>query len=141
MRKSTVVLHTLGGGVVDHEGAAQVSYQIGEQHITAEVYVTSEKCVQILRLSASVALGLVQPGDEVYNAQGEKLASIHTLAGVYDTLKQEYSDVFTGLECFPGKYQIQIQLEASPVIDHPQRVRQALYAPLRDKLNNKSIKA
>jgi len=52
-----------------------------------------------------------------------------------DTLKEEYSDIFTGLGCFPGKYHIEIQPAASPVTNHPRRVPRTLYAPFRDKFN------
>jgi len=91
----------------------------------------------------TVLLNIWNKIKDVYNAQCQKLTSIQILAGVcdqsypitIDTLKQEYSDVFTGLWCFPGKYHKEIQPGASPVTDHPRRVLWALYAPFRDKLN------
>jgi hypothetical protein len=88
------------------------------------VYVTSKKCVPILGLDVSLALRFVQPGDGVNNVPGVKLKSIHTLAAVYDqqypitmgTLKQEYTDVFTGLGCFPGKYYIHVSTGSNSLI-------------------------
>ena len=66
---SSVVLKTLGGGVVDHDGVAEVTYQVGDKRITAELYVTREKRVLILGFEVSVALGLVQPGDNLVTSQ------------------------------------------------------------------------
>ncbi|KAI0223027.1 hypothetical protein LSAT2_025721, partial [Lamellibrachia satsuma] len=50
------------------------------------------------------------------------------------TLENEYKDVFSGLWCYPGKYHIELNPGAQPVIDPPRRVPQALYEPLREKL-------
>ena len=62
---SSVVLKTLGGGVVERDGVAEGTYQVGDKCITTELCVTREKCVLILGLDVSVAVGLVQPGDNV----------------------------------------------------------------------------
>ena len=136
---SSVVLKTLGGGVVEHDGVAEVTYQVGDKRITAELYVTREKCVPILGLQVSVALGLVQPGDNLVTSQGDRVQHIDAVeatepAITMDTLENEYKDVFFGLGCYSGKYHIELNPGAQPVIDPPTRVPQALYEPLREKL-------
>ena len=68
---SSVVLKTLGGGVVERDGVAEVTYQVGDKRITVELYVTREKCVPILGLEVSVALGLMQPDDTLVTSQGD----------------------------------------------------------------------
>ena len=135
---SSVVLKTLGGGVVEHDRVAEVTYQVGDKRITAELYVTREKCVPILGLDVSVALGLVQPGDNLVTSQGDRVQQIDAVeatepAITTDTLENEYKDVFSGLGCYPGKYHIELNPGAQLVIDPPRRVPQALYEPLRLK--------
>ena len=136
---SSVVLKTLGGGVVEHDGVAEVTYQVGDKRITAELYVTREKCVPILGLEVSVDLGLVQPRDNLVTSQGGRVQHIDAVkatepAVTMDTLENEYKDVFSGLGCYPGKYHIELNPGAQPVIDPPRLVPQALYKPLREKL-------
>ena len=110
-----------------------------DKRITAELYVTREKCVPILGLEVSVALGLVQPGDNLVTSQGDRVQQIDAVeatepAITMDTLDNEYKDIFSGLGCYPGKYNIELNPGAQPVIDPPRRVPQALYEPFREKL-------
>ena len=102
---SSVVLKTHGGGVVEHDGVAEVTYQVGDKRITAQLYVTREKCVSSLGLEVSVALGLVQPGDNLVTSQGDRVQQIDVVeatepAITMDTLENEYKDVFSGLGCY-----------------------------------------
>ena len=50
---SSVVLKTLGGGVVEHDGVAAVTYQVGGKRITTELYVARKKYVPILGLRST----------------------------------------------------------------------------------------
>ena len=139
LSNSYVILKTLGGGVVEHEGVAHVTYKAGGKSIDAELYITKQKCVPILGLEVSVALGLVQPGDNLVTSQGDEIPQIATVEtsqpGItMNTLEEEYKDVFSGLGCYPGKYHIELNPGAQPVVDPPKRVPQALYEPLREKL-------
>ena len=58
-------------GKVERDGVAEVTYQVGDKRITVELYVTREKCVPILGLEVSVALGLMQPDDTLVTSQGD----------------------------------------------------------------------
>ena len=51
-----------------------------------------------------------------------------------ETLENEYKDVFSGLGCYPGKYHIELNPGAQPVVDLPRRVPQTLCEHLREKL-------
>ena len=86
-----------------------------------------------------MALDLVQPGDNLVTLQGDRVQQIDVVeatepAITMDTLENEYKDVFSGLGCYPGKYHIELNPGAQPVIDPPRRVPHALYEPLREKL-------
>ena len=52
-----------------------------------------------------------------------------------DTLIREYRDVFEGLGCLPGEYQIEIDSKVSPVQHAPRRAPVALKAKLKEKLH------
>ena len=86
---SSVVLKTLGGGVVEHDGVAEVIYQVGDKRITAELYVTREKCVLILGLEVSVALGLVQPDDNIVTSQGDRVQQIDAVEATEPALTMD----------------------------------------------------
>ena len=60
-------------GKVERDGVAEVTHQVGDKRITAELYVTREKCMPILGLEVSVALCLVQPGDTLVTSQGDRV--------------------------------------------------------------------
>ena len=86
-----------------------------------------------------MALGLVQPGDNLVRSQGYEIPQIATVEtsqpGItMNTLEEEYKDVFSGLGCYPGKYHIELNPGAQPVVDPLRRVPQALHEPLREKL-------
>ena len=93
----------------------------------------------ILGLEVTVALGLVQPGDNLVTSRGDRVQQIDAVEATEpaiktETLENEYKDVFSGLGCYPSKYHIELNPGAQPVIDPPRQVLQALYEPLREKL-------
>ena len=140
LSNSSVILKTLGGGVVEQDGVAHVTYKAGSKSIDAKLNTTKQKCVPIQGLDVSVALGLIQPGDNLVTSQGDEIPQIATVEtsqpGItMNTLEEEYKDVFSGLGLYPGKYHIELNPRAQPVVDPPRRVPQALYEPLREKLN------
>jgi hypothetical protein len=137
---SGVTLKALGGSIIEHEGMAQVTLSVKDRSVNTEVFITKQKTVPILGLKTCIDLGLLKPG---HNASREVNSIDHvsktnrsldkepiTMA----SLKENYSDVFAGLGKFPGKYKIQVQNDAQPVIQHPRRISHKLYEPLREKL-------
>ena len=83
-----------------------------------------------------MALGLVQPGDNLVTSQQIEVVEATEPAITMDTLENEYKDVFSGLDCYPGKYHIELNQGAQPVVDPPRRLQQALYEPLREEVRS-----
>lgn len=53
---------------------------------------------------------------------------------INDVLNQKYTDVFTGIGCFDGKYHIVMNLDVHPVQHQSRREPQPILAALRTKL-------
>ena len=77
--KENMIRDKIVFSIAPHEKA----YQVGDKRIIAELYVTREKCVPILGLEVSVALGLVQPGDNLVTSQGSKMYIADTLSRAF----------------------------------------------------------
>jgi len=135
---SSVTLKALGDTVIEHEGVAQVAMRVKNRSVKAEVYVTKKKTVPILGLKTCIELGLLMPGSNA----SQKIDSVETSIGQPEIvepismleLEKDYTDVFSGLGKFPGKYHIQLREDARPFIQQPRRISNLLYEPLRVKL-------
>lgn len=94
------------------------------QHALAFIVVTKD--VQaILGLAACVRLNLVR---RVYIVDTEKETD-------YDELMAEYSDLFQGLGCLPGKHTIRVDKSVPPVIHPCRKVPFTLQKPLKAELD------
>ena len=89
-------------------------------------YVLKTKNLSLLSVDTCLDLGLLTVKQEWVN-----LVCDSTVDGVIDS----YNDVFNGLGCLPGEYQIEIDKEATPQQNHNRKVPQSMKSDLRQKLD------
>ena len=65
LEKSNTLFRTASGTIIPHKGTTMVKMSVGENTTSARVFVVTTKSTPLLGLNTSVALGLLQKGDNV----------------------------------------------------------------------------
>jgi hypothetical protein len=97
------------------DGKIDFRCRIRKLERTLPFYVTSKGSTPILGKESCVRLGLIQhiSADSI-DSDDPRITK--------DELLQQYQDVFNGLGQLPGKYHIEIDPNATPVIHPPRKV-------------------
>ena len=128
LRNVKVNLYTYNGDVMIPDGKIDIRCRIRKLERTLPFYVTSKGSTPILGKEACVRLGLIQhtPADSI-DSDDPRITK--------DELLKQYQDVFNGLGHLPGKYHIEIDPNATPVVHPPRKVPTALHSLVHDELN------
>ena len=65
LEKSNTLLGTASGTIIPHKGTTMVKISVGDKTTSARVFVVTTKSTPLLGLNTSVALGLLQKGNNV----------------------------------------------------------------------------
>ena len=109
LTKSRVKLVSYSGHKLDTIAKATLLVGAKEKFFPVEFQVADHKAEPVLGLQTCLDLQLIK---RIYTANTEDP----------NQLLNEYSDVFEGLGCFPGDYNIQLKDIAKPVIHHSRKI-------------------
>ncbi len=123
VKPTKVKLSAYGENTVKPDGKVNLSCKTkSEEECILEFYIVDVNSPPILGLSACIDLGLVQRNVAVHQVTRE-------------TLLEDYSDNFSGLGLFAGKYHIDMDESVKPVIHPPRKVPYSMHGKLKETLD------
>lgn len=111
------------GSITRSLGGCEI--KVGEKTLHVQVHKTRTQ--SLLSLDACLELGLITVKSEWVNLVSD--------AGIEDIL-HSYSDVFEGIGCLPGEYNIELQPNAIPRQCHDRKTPLSMKADLKEKLDS-----
>ena len=129
--KSHSTLVSYGGHKIEQYGICKIPCWKGKKKVDAKFFVTADSSNAIIGLPTALALGLITVNCAISNDQ-------YTPIQTKEDVKRTYPQLFDGIGKFPGKYHINIDSSAKPVIHPPRRVALSLKSPLKSELDRMS---
>ena len=120
-----------GGAKLPVIGKCRLKVKVGKRRIKACFYVVRLKSQALLSLETSLKLGLITLSE---------LVGIHSIQQAQhnkntDVLLDKYDDVFKGLGCVEGEYDIKLDENVQPTIQPPRKVPLSIKPKLKKKLD------
>ena len=104
-------------------GQINLTCRYKDKKVTANFHVVDTKASALISLDTSVKLGLIRMTFSVDDKPYDK-----------QTVMEEHGDLFKGTGVLPGTAKLHLKPDATPVVNPPRRVPEALKGRLKDEL-------
>lgn len=127
MGESTATLTMYDGTEVKPMGTCKLNLHASKEH-SFLFQITPTKNMSLLSLDTCIELGLLSINENVH-----MLDNTPEITDLNETIEQ-YSDVFKGLGCLPGEYDIELDPNVRPVQNRPRKIPLSMKADVKTKL-------
>ena len=131
LHSANETLRSFTGDLVRHEGKCVLSVRSGHRETKAMFFVSKNSNTSLLGKDTCVKLGLIKLTCKV-----DTISSVRPSTQRLDdsTVFEKYPDVFEGLGCIPGEYNIEIDPSVTPVVHPCRKIPFKQHEALRNEL-------
>ena len=129
MTTSHVKLTMYDGTQVESKGRCELQIEVSSEQLSLAFEVVETKRATLLSLDTCLKLQLITINEVVHLVDSSPNKDVNVLL-------QECDDVFTGLGCLPGEYDIAIDRTIQPVQNRPRKVAYALKEDFVKKISS-----
>ena len=122
MRKSKTRLVSYTGHKIPVTGKTTLQVKLRGKSHPVEFQIIEHPATPVIGLQTCHELNLVKRVSSVDTQGDENLSSGTRCNQDVDEILKKYEDVFDGIECLEGSYQIKIDPTVSPVVHPPRKI-------------------
>ncbi|XP_056016955.1 uncharacterized protein K02A2.6-like [Ostrea edulis] len=129
IQKSSALLKSFSGHTMKSKGRIVIPCTFNKETFNIPFEVVEVKTPTILGSYSSQEIGLVQ---KMFSVSQSTIDTDENLTEQF--IQKNYSDLFLGIGCLPGKHKIHLKENVQSVVHPPRRISVALRQKVKDKL-------